>query len=216
MTGRFITFEGGEGVGKTTQVSLLADELSARGLSVKVTREPGGEVVGEHIRSLLKSFSSHMDPLCEALLVFGARRDHFVKLIKPMLENDVFVICDRFYDSSLVYQGVLKNVSTEDIMLMKKMVLGDFEPDLTVVLDLDPEVSMGRLSTRSLNLDAYDCMQKGEHEVIRNGFRKTAEVFSFRSVLIDASGSPARVFSRIMGAVQPLLPPMTARRAAAG
>jgi dTMP kinase len=204
--GRFITFEGGEGVGKTTQAALLADKLIELGLPVKVTREPGGDIVGENIRGLLKSFSSKMDPLSEALLVFAARRDHFVKLIKPMLEKGTFVICDRFYDSSLVYQGVLKNVPLEDIMSLKRMVLGGFEPDLTLILDMDVEASVGRLSTRNLSLDAYDRMQKEEHEIIRDGFRKIAEIFSFRSVLIDGSGSEAKIASRVMKAVQSLLP----------
>jgi dTMP kinase len=194
-------------------VALLADKLSKLGLPVKVTREPGGDIVGENIRNLLKSFSSKMDPMSEALLVFAARRDHFIKLVKPMLEKGVFVICDRFYDSSLVYQGILKNVSLEDIMSLKRMVLGDFEPDLTIILDMDVETSIGRLSTRNLSLDAYDRMQKEEHEIIRNGFRKIAEIFSFRSVLVDGSSSEAKVFSRIMKAVQSLLLQETEGRA---
>ncbi|MDR2681532.1 MAG: dTMP kinase [Holosporaceae bacterium] len=203
MNGKFITFEGGDGVGKTTQVALLADALKSMGLTVKTTREPGGDVVGEKIRNLLKSCKpSDMDPLCEALLMFAARRDHFVKTIKPLIDKGYFVISDRFYDSSLVYQGVLKKISFEDIMTLKKITIGDFEPDLTIVLDVAPSVSIERLSMRKLILDEYDLMKKNEHDLIRKGFQKTAEIFSFRSVVVKAAGSEQKVFSRIMKIVQ--------------
>ncbi|GHU10689.1 thymidylate kinase [Alphaproteobacteria bacterium] len=203
MKGKFIVFEGGEGVGKSTQVSLLAQKLMDMGLKVAKTREPGGDVIGEKIRDVLKtSEPSDMDPLCEMLLMFAARRDHFVKLIKPLLDDGYFVICDRFYDSSLVYQGVLRNVPFEDIMSLKKITIGDFEPDLTIVLDVDSNVSIARLSTRNLIPDEYDLMKKDKHDLVRSGFLKTAEIFSFRSVIVNAAGSEQKVFSRIMKIVQ--------------
>ncbi|MDR3179736.1 MAG: dTMP kinase [Holosporaceae bacterium] len=203
MTGKFITFEGGDGVGKTTQVTLLADALKTLGLKVKITREPGGNMVGEKIRCLMKSSSpSAMDPLCEALLMFAARRDHWVKLIKPLMDEGYFVICDRFYDSSLVYQGVLKKVPFEDIMALKKITIGDFEPDLTIILDVCSDVSIERLSGRKLILDEYDLLKKNEHDIIRKGFQKTAEIFSSRSVVVDAAGSEQKIFAKIMKIVQ--------------
>ncbi|GHT93847.1 thymidylate kinase [Alphaproteobacteria bacterium] len=201
--GTLVTFEGGEGVGKSTQASLLAQKLTDMGLKAVKTREPGGDVIGEKIRDVLKtSKPSDMEPLCELLLMFAARRDHFVKLIKPMMDDGYFVICDRFYDSSLVYQGVLKNVPFEDIMLLKKITIGDFEPNLTIVLDVDPDISIGRLSTRNLIPDEYDLMKKDKHDLVRKGFQKTAEIFSFRSVIVNAAGSEQKVFSRIMKVVQ--------------
>ena len=108
LSGKFITFEGGEGVGKTTQIHLLYEFLNERRVKVKVTREPGGDEVGEKIRAVIKSATvTKMDSLCETLLLFAARRDHYIKIIKPLLEQGYTVICDRFYDSTLVYQGLL-------------------------------------------------------------------------------------------------------------
>ena len=190
LSGKFITFEGGEGVGKTTQIHLLYEFLNTRRIKVKVTREPGGDEVGEKIRAVIKSAAiTKMDPLCETLLLFAARRDHFIKIIQPLLEQGYTVICDRFYDSTLVYQGLLKNVSIEDIMKLKQMTIGNTEPDLTIILDVDSEVSTKRLSMRNLIQDEYDTMKKEQHDIIRKGFQNIAEVFSFRSVMINATGN---------------------------
>ncbi|MCR5224655.1 MAG: dTMP kinase [Alphaproteobacteria bacterium] len=201
MSGKFITFEGGEGVGKSTQVKLLAEKLRELGYKVFVTREPGGAELGEKIRSLLKA-STQVDPICELLLIFAARRDHFVKLIVPHLENNEIVICDRFYDSSLVYQGILKNVQVERIMELKQMTLGYFEPDLTIILDMDVEKSRKRLAERKLIADEYDSMNAEKHELVRQGFKKISEIFSFRSVLINAGGSERNVFSKVFNEVE--------------
>lgn len=207
LCGKFITFEGGEGVGKTTQISLLATYLKEQGGRVRVTREPGGDEVGEKIRAVLKSVSiTKMDPLCETLLLFAARRDHYVKIIQPLLQQGYTVICDRFYDSTLVYQGVLKGVSIEDIMRLKAMTIGDVEPDLTIVLDVAPEISLRRLSLRrfvipSLIGDEYDAMQKEQHAIIRRGFQNIAEIFSFRAVLIGAEGNERTVFRKVLKAI---------------
>lgn len=202
MKGKFITFEGGEGVGKSTQVKLLAAKLSEIGYKVHTTREPGGDIIGESIRSILKSFVNSMDPLCETLLLFAGRRDHYIKVIKPLLESGIIVICDRFYDSSLVYQGLLKKVSFEDIMKLKYMTIGDCEPDLTIILDMEAKISMQRTVARSLIPDAYDALGEEKHNLIRTGFKKIAEIFSFRTVLINAASSEEKVFEKIMKAVQ--------------
>ena len=201
MAGKFITFEGGEGVGKSTQVKLLAEKLRELGYGVFVTREPGGAELGEKIRDLLKK-TTHMDSLCELLLIFAARRDHFIKLIVPHLENNEIVICDRFYDSSLVYQGILKNVPIERIMELKQMVLGYFEPDLTLVLDMDVAKSKQRLAKRCLIADEYDSMDAEKHELVRQGFKKISEIFSFRAELVNANGSEQKVFSKIFEVVE--------------
>ncbi|MDR2781286.1 MAG: dTMP kinase [Holosporaceae bacterium] len=194
--GKFITFEGGEGVGKSTQVKLLAEKLSYIGQKVHVTREPGGGEVGEKIRDLLKK-TKEIDPICEILLLFAARRDHFVKLIFPLLNDGYFVICDRFYDSSLVYQGLLKKVSVEDIMKLKQMTIGDFEPDLTIILDLDTDISIRRVKSRHILDDEYDEMGHQQYQMIRSGFQKISEIFQFRTVLINAEGSEKKIFSKI-------------------
>ncbi len=203
LRGKFITLEGGEGVGKTTQIHLLYEFLNTRRIKVKVTREPGGDEVGEKIRAVIKSAAiTKMDPLCETLLLFAARRDHFIKIIQPLLEQGYTVICDRFYDSTLVYQGLLKNVSIEDIMKLKQMTIGNTEPDLTIILDVDSEVSTKRLSMRNLIQDEYDTMKKEQHDIIRKGFQNIAEVFSFRSVMINATGNEQTVFAKVIKAIE--------------
>ena len=203
LSGKFITFEGGEGVGKTTQIHMLYEFLNTRRIKVKVTREPGGDEVGEKIRAVIKSAAiTKMDPLCETLLLFAARRDHFIQIIQPLLEQGYTVICDRFYDSTLVYQGLLKNVSIEDIMKLKQMTIGNTEPDLTIILDVDSEVSTKRLSMRNLIQDEYDTMKKEQHDIIRKGFQNIAEVFSFRSVMINATGNEQTVFAKVIKAIE--------------
>jgi dTMP kinase len=194
--GKFITFEGGEGVGKSTQALLLAKKLNEIGVKVRATREPGGDEIGEKIRKILKD-SGGMDPVCEVLLLFAARRDHFIKLILPLIERGYFVVCDRFYDSSLVYQGILKNVSIEHIMRLKQIAVGDFEPDLTILLDLDADVAMQRVRARNPSGDEYDRMDRREYGRIREGYGKTADIFSFRTVSVNAEGSEEKVFSRV-------------------
>jgi dTMP kinase len=199
--GKFVTFEGGEGVGKSTQAKILAQRLFEEGRKVFVAREPGGDEIGEKIRELLKS-SKKIDPICELLLLFVARRDNFIKIISPRINDGYFVICDRFYDSTLVYQGLLKGVSIEDIMKLKRIAIGDFEPDLTLVLDVEAEVSKRRATERSLICDEYDKMSLQKHEIVREGFRKIADIFSFRSALINASGTERAVASRIWKALE--------------
>ncbi len=198
--GFFISFEGGEGTGKSTQVKLLADRLSEHGRLVFTTREPGGAVISEKIRSILKS-SSDIDSITEVLLMFAARREHFVKSIKPHLEQGYTVICDRFLDSTLVYQGILKNISMEQIMQLKFMTLGEFEPDFTVILDIPSSIAKERIQYRQLYLDNYDMMSENEYNTVRNGFRRIAEAFPFRCKLINASGDERKVFSRIYKAI---------------
>ncbi|MDR1333729.1 MAG: dTMP kinase [Holosporaceae bacterium] len=200
FSGRFITFEGCEGVGKSTQAKLLAEKLTAEGWKVHVTREPGGAELGEKIRDILKK-TSLIDPICELLLLFAARRDHFVRLIAPMMEDGYLVICDRFYDSSLVYQGLLKRIPFSDILKLKQMVVGEFEPNLTIILDVNVDVSIERIKTRRI-FDEYDEMGRDQYEIIRSGFQKISEIFPFRTLLINAEGSEKTVFSRIWKAIQ--------------
>jgi dTMP kinase len=200
--GKFITLEGGEGVGKSTQAQLLAERLSDLRQKVKITREPGGGAIGEHVREILKKSSAELDSICEIFLLFAARRDHFVNLIFPWLERGYFVICDRFYDSSLVYQGLLKKISIEDIMKLKRMAIGNFEPDLTIVLDANTDISLQRVMARRLLNDEYDQMSRQKYDIVRNGFQKIADIFSFRAILINAEGSERAVFSRVWKAFE--------------
>lgn len=199
--GFFISFEGGEGTGKSTQVRLLANRLAERGNLAHITREPGGTELSEKIRDILKT-TSNIDSITEMLLLFAARREHFIKSICPLLEQNYIVLCDRFYDSSLVYQGILKNVPIEKIMQLKEMTLGNFEPDFTIILDIPSSVAKKRIRDRQLYWDDYDMMSENEYNIIRNGFRKIAEIFPFRCKLIDASGDERKVFSKVQKAVE--------------
>ncbi|MDR1375682.1 MAG: dTMP kinase [Holosporaceae bacterium] len=201
MRGKFITLEGGDGVGKSTQASLLEQRLRDLGEKIYLTREPGGNELCEQIRDLLKIFRK-MDRICSLLLLFAARREHFIQTISPLLERGYFVICDRFYDSSLVYQGVLEGIPIESILKLKRLTLEDFEPDLTLVLDVKAESSAYRLKSRHLIQDEYDAMDIEKHDRIREGFRKIAETFSFRATLIDAEGTQEAVHSRILAVVE--------------
>ncbi|MBO7537437.1 MAG: dTMP kinase [Alphaproteobacteria bacterium] len=199
--GFFISFEGGEGTGKSTQVRLLANKLAEQGNLVRITREPGGTELSEKIRDILKT-TSNIDSITEMLLLFAARREHFIKSICPLLEQNYIVLCDRFYDSSLVYQGILKNVSIKKIMQLKEMTLGNFEPDFTIILDIPSSVAKKRIQGRQLYWDDYDMMSENEYNTIRNGFKKIAEIFPFRCKLIDASGNERKVFSKVQKAVE--------------
>ena len=185
----------------------MATRLRALGLEVQITREPGGGEIGEEIRSILKS-SSGMDSICEVLLLFAARRENLIKLILPPLREGRWVICDRFYDSSLVYQGMLKGVSVEDILQLKRITMGDFEPDLTIVLDMAAEISAKRLSGRRLIFDEYDHMNIMRHRQIRTGFQKIADIFSFRAAAVNAEGREAAVSSRIWKIIRQRLSPL--------
>ncbi|MBQ3564850.1 MAG: dTMP kinase [Alphaproteobacteria bacterium] len=197
--GLFISFEGGEGVGKSTQVALLAESLRQRGYTVITTREPGGSETAEQIRQIIRAKSEiEMDAITESLLIFAARRDHYVKLIKPQLQKGNIVICDRFFDSSLVYQGVLENVPITQLMFLKQMALEDFEPDITFVLDIPSDIARQRALGRQLSFDKYDKMPADNYEIIRNGFLKLAQVFDYRTVLINSIGNIHNIADKIL------------------
>src|SRR6266571_6683152 len=135
--GRFITIEGGEGAGKSTQVDLLMGALAGAGIAAERTREPGGSDGAEAIRGLLlDGATERWDAIGEALLLYAARRDHVLRLIQPALERGVWVVCDRFADSTLAYQGYGRGLPLADLLALHRLVLGDFTPDLTPILDL--------------------------------------------------------------------------------
>ena len=143
--GRFITFEGGEGAGKSTQIRVLAAALERAGKTVCLTREPGGSGGAEQIRELLVTGDpDRWDAMTELLLLYAARKDHVRRLIEPALENGTWVLCDRFADSTMAYQGYGHGLDRSKIAALHKIVLGDLSPDLTIILDLDPEAGLAR------------------------------------------------------------------------
>lgn len=213
MRGRFITFEGGEGTGKSTQARLLADRLTSLGLSVKLTREPGGSPGAEIIRHVILSGAAK--PLgadAEAMLFAAAREDHLSHTIRPALESGRWVICDRFADSTRVYQGVLGDVDPRLIKRLEKITVGDTRPDLTLVLDVPAEIGLARAQARrgAARSDRFESENLEFHHRLRDAYKQLAISEPDRCVLIDASESQDRVTEQIWQAVNRKLEPATA------
>ena len=200
--GRFISIEGGEGAGKSTQVGLLVAALDRAGIPVRVTREPGGSPGAEAIRRLLlEGEGERWDAISEALLLVAARRDHVARLIAPALAQGVWVVSDRFADSTMAYQGYGKGVAFDDLATLHRLALGDFAPDLTVILDLPVETGLARAAARSA-ADRFERLDHDFHEKLRQGFRQIAAENPTRCILIDASGDPQTVHSAVIAAVE--------------
>lgn len=200
--GRFITFEGGEGAGKSTQPSLLAEKLAGNGITAVQTREPGGAQQAEILRNLLITGEvDRWSSKAETLLNYAARDDHLCKTIRPALSNGYWVICDRFSDSTRAYQGMAGGVSREMIDAVHNEIVGETEPDLTVILDLPAEFGLKRAIDRG---DANRFENKGLefHEKLRQSFHAIAEEFPKRCVLIDASGSIEEVSRKVWNSVE--------------
>lgn len=192
VRGRFITFEGGEGAGKSTQIRVLAAALEKAGQDVCLTREPGGSAGAEQIRELLVTGDpQRWDAMTELLLLYAARRDHVRRLIEPALEKGCWVLCDRFADSTMAYQGYGHGLDRSKIAELHKIVLGELGPDLTIILDLDPIVGLARtrISDEAQRRGAEDRFERMEiefHQRMRDGFREIAAAEQERVVLVDA------------------------------
>jgi dTMP kinase len=201
--GCLITIEGGDGAGKTTQARLLATALEQSGLKVRLTREPGGSPRGEAIRRLLLGgASTDWDAVSEALLMVAARHDHVATLIAPALAGGTWVICDRFADSTLAYQGYGRGLDLEQLLALNRFALGDFAPDLTLVLDLAVEIAEARAVARAKPKDRFEHLDRAFRERLRCGFCSIAEANPDRCVVIDAAGDPQRVQRAILVAVE--------------
>ncbi len=206
--GAFISLEGGEGAGKSTQIERLSRRLAARGIHVITTREPGGTPEAERIRNLLLTGDTkRWDAISEALLNYAARRNLVENLIKPALESGSWVLCDRFFDSTMAYQGMAGDAGPENINALRRLVLGDFSPDLTVVLDLPAEEGLRRAGGRPNSEerapeDRFEKKGTEFHERIRAAYKQIIEHEPQRCVRIDASGSEDTVETEIWAAVQ--------------
>jgi dTMP kinase len=201
--GRLVTIEGGEGAGKTTQVGLLVAALGRAGILARATREPGGSPGGEAIRRLfLEGDGERWDALSEALLLFAARRDHVTRLIAPSLAQGIWVVSDRFADSTLAYQGYGGGVALEDLAKLHRLALGSFVPDLTVILDLPAEIGLARAAARASLDDRFERLDRAFHERLRQGFRQIAAENGARCVLIDGSSDPQTVHRAVLDAVE--------------
>ena len=202
MRGRFITLEGGEGAGKTVQAARLRDTLESAGLgSVLLTREPGGSPGAEEVRKLLVSGPvKRWEPLAEAMLHAAARRDHVLHTIEPTLERGLWVISDRFVDSMIVYQGYGQGADLDVLERLSALSLGDFAPDLTVVLDIPVAEGLRRAGKRS-GANRYERMGTEFHERVRQGFLDRAEADGKRYAVVDATEDPDAVGRAILRVV---------------
>ena len=200
--GRFITIEGGEGAGKTTQVGLLVAALKRAGIPARATREPGGSPGAEAIRGLLlEGDGERWGAVGEALLLVAARSDHVARLIAPSLAKGIWVVSDRFADSTLAYQGYGRGLALEDLAVLHRFALGSFASDLTVILDLPAETGLARAAARSNVDDRFERLDRAFHERLRQGFRQIAAANSARCVLIDGSADPQTVRRAVLDAV---------------
>lgn len=199
MRGRFITFEGGEGSGKSTQIKRLESWLLSRGIGVVLTREPGGVEEAEALRNLLlQGAADRWDPISETLLFQAARIQHVRHKILPALERGYWVLCDRFLDSTLVYQGIGKGVSQEWIRDLYLRSMPDIFPDLTILLDIDVAAGLYRAKARADKEQRFENMHLSFHEKVRQGFLAIAESEPIRLKVIDASGTQDEVTARIV------------------
>lgn len=205
--GRFITLEGGDGTGKSTQVQRLAAALKEKGLTVVTTREPGGSPGAEQIRKLVvEGEGGRWNPITETLLVYAARADHVARTIGPALARGEWVISDRFNDSTYAYQGAGRGVERETIRRIDAAVLDDFKPDMTLILDLPVEVGLARAGARARAArsteNRFENMGSDFQEQMRKTFLDIARRNPDRCRLIDASGSEDEVAAAIWAAVK--------------
>lgn len=223
LKGVFITFEGGEGAGKSTQIARLAEHLRASGREVVTTREPGGTPRAEVLReALLSGAAKPHGPLAEALLFAAARIDHLDALIRPALERGAIVLCDRFADSTRAYQGAAGGLDGDTLRALERVTLDGTRPDLTLILDLLPETGLTRARMRSerggreATPDRFESEAIGFHLRLREAFRAIAQAEPGRCVLIDAEPAAEAVAMAIREAVTARLPDFPPASAEAG
>jgi dTMP kinase len=206
MSGLFITFEGGEGAGKSTQVKRLGEALQAMGREVVLTREPGGAPGAEAIRKLLvEGAASRWDGVTEALLHTAARRDHLVKTVWPALKAGKVVISDRFVDSTTAYQGYGHGIDPALLGTLYRAAAGDFRPDLTLIIDVPLDIGLARAGARGGVENRYENMDRAFHERLRSGFLAIAAAEPARCKVIDGARDADQVHADIIAAVKATL-----------
>ena len=206
MNNLFITFEGGDGSGKSTQVNLLKDYLDNLNFETIKTREPGGTPSAEILRDLLTTGEvEKWTPMSEALLMWASRYEHLIQVIEPALNSGKNVICDRFYDSTYAYQGVAHNLGIDKMEKLKKIIIGDIEPDVTFVLDIDPKVGLKRSLDRSNQENRFESYNIDFHNKIRSAFLEIAKKNKNRCVVIDASLNEQKINNLIITIIDNLI-----------
>lgn len=205
MTPRLIAFEGGEGVGKSTQARLLAERLRGRGLDVVLTREPGGTPGAEAIRQLMLAQAGEgWTAVSEALLMNAARADHVERLIRPAIQRGTWVVTDRFVDSTLAYQGAGRGLPVDKLRTLHDIATGGLWPDMVILLDLPPKAALARAETRG-DLNRFEAEAADFHERVRQGFWSLAEAAPARYRLVESAGDVEETAARVWDEVQRLL-----------
>ena len=210
--GQFITFEGGEGAGKTTQAEQLCRALEKADIEAVMTREPGGSFGAEKIRKLvLEGTADRWSGRTELLLMYAARLDHVEKLIRPALERGAWVVSDRFADSSLAYQGIARGLGADAVRALHEVVMDGFGPDLTLVFDIDPVMAQRRVETRGEALSRFDTESMEFHNTLRDAFREIARAEPERVKIIDADHPRDVVHTRVLNAVTQRYPELAGK-----
>lgn len=200
----FITFEGGEGAGKSTAIKRIVEKLTSEGYEIVLTREPGGTPIAEEIRNvILDKKNTAMDPRTEALLYAASRRQHLVEKVIPALREGKLVLCDRFIDSSLAYQGGAREIGIDNVYNMNLFATEGMLPDLTILFDIKPEEGLARIAANSQReVNRLDVEKLTFHNKVRDSFHELAKKFPERFVIIDASKSPDEVFEESYKAIE--------------
>lgn len=202
MKMKFITFEGGEGSGKTTIIKMLMEKLNQKGINAVVSREPGGSQISEQIRNVILNIDNkNMDYMTEALLYAASRCQHLKEIVWPNIEKGNLVVCDRYLDSSLVYQGCARGLGIEKVYDINMNATNGFLPDLTIYLDVTPEVGLKRIQSNNRDVNRLDLEKMTFHEEVRKGYLKIADMFPQRIVKIDATRSVEEVYRDVEEAV---------------
>lgn len=198
MNKKFITFEGGEGTGKTTLIEMLMKDLKDAGFDAIKTREPGGSKISEQIRNVILNVeNTEMTYMTEALLYAASRSQHLEEVIKPALESGKVVICDRYIDSSLAYQGVARDLGIEKVYKINDYAIGGFYPDLTIYIDVDPRIGLGRIVTNHRDMDRLDLEKISFHDKVRQGYLEVSKMFSDRIKVVDGNDTIENIYKKI-------------------
>jgi dTMP kinase len=190
----FITFEGIEAAGKSTLIAALNDDLRARGENVLVTREPGGTPLGRHIRQIWRDPASAIDPLAEALLMSADRAQHVATVIAPATRAGTTIICDRYFDATIAYQGFGRGLDIEMLLELSVVATSRITPDLTLLIDIPPELSLARVRARG-EADRMELEDLAFHTRVRTGYQELVKRFSHRFVVLDGTQPPAAVLA---------------------
>lgn len=207
MSGIFITFEGGEGSGKTTIADMVKRELISRGYSVMITREPGGVRIAEDIRKIIVSTeNTNMDKKTEALLYAASRRQHLIEKVIPALKKDYIIICDRYIDSSLVYQGIARGIGIDEVYQMNLFATENILPKRTIFFDIAPEEGLKRIyKNQSREVNRLDLENIEFHQRVYQGYLQLCEKYNDRIVKIDASQDIEGVFNQVIEKIEEIL-----------